>query len=346
MKKSLVLSTMALAAVSVFTLAPTAFADSANAAAIAGQQHDQQVEATKTQFRKILEEMSLERAQALMPSTTASDKVALDTELQNQTAQLQALGVTPISAAQAQAIQTASTSSTMTPQVVTPPSTSDVNWYSYNLTFYDGGTGKTYDVQELYAQGLNSNSNLGTAADAAYFTTNAAFDPSVLQQEGISLLWIYGSKLIGTVVEKIPYANLLPWELLIPQPPSGVLVNSQFMTYRGLETVCFAYVKPDGMSDSYQSLSFISNMVSVSSDYHAAGFDGHGGSYVNNSAPVENNAMYSQYYADTTMEVTAYENYPYAQSRSWLPSYSFENYDHSSSVSVSLIEPSFPAQIS
>ncbi|MBB2483435.1 hypothetical protein H5P36_25100 [Bacillus sp. APMAM] len=150
----------------------------------------------------------------------------------------------------------------MTPYVSTPPSTSHIKWHSYNFTW--NYNGKDYDVQELYAQGLDGSSNLATGANGVPLWQNAN-----LLVDGIkTLASIYVQKGIGL----IPVVQWSPYELLFSSSTTNVTSNSDIVTYRSLSTVCFAYVKKHGASDTSQSLSFVSNEFSIASTQTLAGY--------------------------------------------------------------------------
>jgi len=57
----------------------------------------------------------------------------------------------------------------------------------------------------------------------------------------------------------------------MPDSPD-LIGNTDVVTYRGLETVCFSYVNPVGQPDE-QTMSYISNWVDLSSIQVQAGYN-------------------------------------------------------------------------
>ncbi|PYI50051.1 hypothetical protein [Paenibacillus flagellatus] len=311
------------------------FASSAMATPVkntpAQDKHNAAIDAKKEKIRAKFEELGEYRANKLLQAAkngTDVDPQQLDsTEVQLES-DLQALGVNAITPAQAQAI--ANGGSDVSIQVTVPPSNSNVKWYDIRYTYYTGGT--TYAVQELYAQGLAGGTNLAAGQNGVTLYTNK----QILVKNVTYIAQMYAQKAIGT----IPIVQWLPYEMLFSDN-SQVTNNSHVITHRSLSTVCFSYVKLDGQSDNYQSLSYVSNMVSVASSHTLAGY--------NNGSPYskttdKSNTDYATNYASPTSAVNAYKD-PYAPRQSFISFYRFYNNDQTASLTQYIINPSFPAQI-
>lgn len=297
----------------------------------AQNKHNAAVEAKKEKIKAKFEELGKHRADKLLQAAKNGSDV--DPQQQDSTevqleSDLQELGVSTITPTQAQAI--ANGGSDVSIQVTVPPSNSNVKWYEIRYTYYTGGT--TYAVQELYAQGLAGGTNLAAGQNGVTLYTNK----QILVKNVQNIASMYAQKAIGL----IPIVEWLPYELLFSDN-SQVTNNSHVVTHRSLSTVAFSYVKLDGQSDNSQSLSFISNMVSVASSHTLAGY--------NNGSPYskstdKSNTDYAPNYASPTSAVNAYKD-PYAPRQSFISYYRFYNSDQSASLTQYIINPSFPAQI-
>lgn len=217
-----------------------------------------------------------------------------------------------------------------TPFVDTPQTNSAIKWYSNRYTYNYKGT--SYNVQQLYAQGLNGNSSLAKGKNGATLYSKKQVAVANLK----NILSIYVQKGIGL----IPIVQLAPYELLFSNN-SGVTNNSHVITYRSLSTVCFSYVRPTSKGDNYQNLEFVSSKISIASSHTLAGYK-NGTPYskttdknVSTSAPI---------FAPIKEAVMSYVDVS-AQSSSFIHSFSFYNEDNSKSLIEYPITPSFPAQV-
>lgn len=203
-----------------------------------------------------------------------------------------------------------------------------------------GGTGKTYDIQELYAQGKNGNRDLDNGRVGAILYNGQNWVVSSLQ----TLASIYAQKAIGTVANLDLITAWAPYELLYSSSTNGTVVkiNSESVNYNSNQTVCFAYVQDDGQP-STNFMSFVSNMVSVASTQVFGGWYSDGQSYNLGSSKIS--TIYSPDYADPTSEVNAFISPSYSPTNSYVGDFVFYNPDHSASITQYLIEPGYPAQV-
>lgn len=218
----------------------------------------------------------------------------------------------------------------VSPFITAPPSTTSIKWYiiNYNIT----RDSVTYVLQDLYAQGLDGGSNLAKGANGATLYTNK----QILVKNITNIASMYAQKVIGL----IPIVNWLPYELLFTTN-DNVTNNSHVVTHRSLSTVCFTYVKKSGQSDSYQTLGWMSNMVSVASSHTLAGY--------NNGSPYskttdKSSTMYADYYASGSKAVDYFTGVSF-QTQSYISNYKFYNHDQTASLSYSVVNPNFPAHI-
>lgn len=297
-------------------------------------QHNQQVLKRKTQIDQLLSDMQRQRAQGLLGAlnriaSPATGKAAIASE---QT-KLASLGVQHLSISQAQAIINRSNGSsnsltparaaslaTIRPEVSTPPSTSDVQWYSASYTWYYNGS--NYDVQELYAQGLNGNSDLSSGANGVVMYTNAQ-----LRVMGLETLAVEAADFAASFVPVVKYvpSALLPGFSNF----SGVVNDSENVTYRSLETMCYAYVRPTGSPTYYQEMTFTSNWEDIADTQVLAGYN-YGSPYTKSTNQTESIA--APYFANANSEVKAYVDGPYAPHVSWVSAFQFYNWNDTAQV--------------
>ncbi|HEY2492260.1 MAG TPA: hypothetical protein VGI33_05055 [Paenibacillus sp.] len=295
---------------------------------------NKEIELKKEQVNRILEKLQEYRLETMNEGNEARAKT-LDNTGTDLEAQLNSLGVNEISPKEALEMQ--GNSGTITPFVTVPPTTSTIKWYELSYV-YVGSNGKKYDIQELYAQGLREGTSLSKAADGEVLYTGKQY--SIKSFTNIAS--IYLNKLLGDIISSNIIAKFAPTELLIPNFTSKTLGNSLTTTYRSLTTACFSYIKPSGSTNS-QSLSFISNMFSLSSSVTSAGYDGLGGSYVK-TTPEFKTSVQATGYASSSK---AYDSFvsSSADTRSFLTGFTIYNQDTSAYVKVYVATPSFPSQV-
>lgn len=316
-----------LCSVMFFTFSSIGFAANENAKDIANLK----VEVQKEKIQKTLEELQTSRAKKLLEQEKKDKVDVLELE-SNETSlekDLEALGVKKLSQKEVKAHF--SDKDVITAQTVVPPSTSAINWYAYNYTYTRNNV--SYAVTDLYAQGLNGNSNLAVGANGAVLYSNK----EIIVQNITNIASMYVQKAIGL----IPVVAWLPYEFLFSSN-SNVTNNSHVITHRSLSTVCFNFVKLTGQSDDYQQLTFRSNMITVASSHTLAGY--------NNGSPYSKTTdrtqtSYADNYSSATYAVNAFIDYSYNPSRSYIDSYKFYNPDRSKSITYYVITPEFPAQI-
>lgn len=295
----------------------------------AQEEHNQKVMLEKEKVLDLLSKLGESQAKAELDKTKVNrviySKGLEESYVKNLEKQLFDLGVTTLTENEIATIQARN----ITPYVTLPPTTKSVKWYSYKATVNNGG--QKYEVQELYAQGLNSNSNLSNGRNGATLYSNQQIAVNNLS----TLASIYAQKAIGNV----PIVNWTPYELLFSSN-SGVTNNSHVITYRSLSTVCFSYVKKSGQSDNYQDLRHVSNMVSIASTNTLAGYRS-GKPYTQSKD--QTNTSYATNYANFSKAVEAHKNN--SIHRSYISNYTFYNHNRTKSVTQSILKPSFPANI-
>lgn len=215
--------------------------------------------------------------------------------------------------------------------ITVPTSTSTVKWYSYTYTIAYGG--QNYNLQDVYAQGLNGSSILANGANGVVLARQ-----NVAVNTISTIASIYGQKLLSTGLNAIsPVLAWSPYELLFSNN-TAVTNNSHLVTYRSLSTICFTYAKKASESSNYQNLSFVSNMVSIASTHTLAGY--------NNGVPYTKSTDTSTTaYADEFGSMDGACN-AYSHSRntyySFIKSYVFYNHDRSASITQNVINPKYP----
>lgn len=293
------------------------------------ERHNQKVMLEKEKVLELLKKLGehrskkeLDRSKKNGVSSPNDEQDVYEERLEKE---LLELGVSELSENEIASIQ----EKNITPNVDTPPSTSSVKWYSYRIGVYSGG--QNYEVQELYAQGLNNNTNLANGRNGVTLYSNQQIQVNNLS----NIASIYTQKAIGNV----PVVRWLPYELLFSDN-NEVTNNSHVITYRSLSTVCFSYVKREGQSDNQQSLSYVSNMVSIASSNTLAGYrDGSPYSRTTDKS----NTDYATNYANATTAVNEYRNN--TTNRSFISNYKFYNHNRTKSITQSIINPSYPVQI-
>ncbi|MCM3175568.1 hypothetical protein [Paenibacillus sp. MER 99-2] len=333
MRKRLVSSILSFALLLSFSSTSFASADiSPNE-----EQLNAQVEANKQQIIETMEKLNEHRANKLLEEAKGESTEAMSSSLQilyqdplelKLEQDLKKLGVTSLSNDEVN--QRFSDPNLVLPQVTVPPSTSAIKWYEINYSITRNGI--TYNLQDLYAQGLNGNSKLAVGANGSTLYTNK----QILVRNVTNIASMYAQKAVGL----IPVVQWLPYELLFSSN-TNVTNNSHVVTHRSLSTVCFTYVKKSGQSDSYQNLGWISNMFTVASSHTLAGY--------NNGSPYsetkdKTNTVYADNYASGSRAVD-YLTGVSLQTRSFISSYTFYNHDRSAKLTYSVVNPSFPLQI-
>lgn len=291
--------------------------------------HNQKVMKEKEKILDLLTKLGEARTQSELDNSKIDillyDKAKRESYEENLEKQLFDLGVTELTDNELKTMQAMD----VTPAVTPPKSTSSVKWYSYRVGVYSGG--QHYEVQELYAQGLNSKTNLANGRNGVTLYSKQQIRVSSLKQIGS----IYAQKAVGTV----PVVQWLPYELLFSNN-NGVTNNSHVVTYRSLSTVCFSYVKRKGQSDSNQKLSYISNMVSIASTNTLAGYR-NGKPYTKSTD--KTNTSYATNYASSTAAVNAYKNN--VKRNSFIRNYKFYNHNKTKSITQSVLTPSYPVHV-
>ncbi len=212
-----------------------------------------------------------------------------------------------------------------------PPTTDSIKWYDYDIIVYRDG--KRYDVQEVYAQGLDGNSSLALGKDGHIMYSNK----KIIVNELKNIASIYAQKAISL----IPIVSWLPYELLFVSGDNAT-INSSNITYRSLSTVCFSYVNEQGKP---QELSFISNTYDIAASHTYAGYKD-GKPFAD---PVSTyNVVYADRYASTSAAVDSYVEIC-APSLSFSDTFEFREYDDNGNIlathKVYPITPLYPFQV-
>jgi len=318
-----------LSAALMLSFSSISFADNA-------QQSNETIDQNKQQALEVMQKLNEYRANKLLGEakqdlngggnniqlkTMDLTEIGLEAELEN-------LGVKELSIEEVK--QQFGNADEVSPLVVAPPSTSHIKWYTIDYTITRSGV--TYNLQDLYAQGLDGGSNLAVGANGATLYSNK----SVIVKNIANIGSIYAQKVIGL----IPVVQWLPYELLFSSN-DNVTNNSHVITHRSLSTVCFTYVKKSTDPDSYQTIGWLSNMVSVASSHTLAGYNA--GSPYSKSTD-KSNTTYADNYASGSNAVDYYSGVS-SQTRSYISSYKFYNPDKTLSLTYYVVNPSFPAQI-
>lgn len=217
----------------------------------------------------------------------------------------------------------------LSPFVVTPPSTSRVRWYSHRHNY--NYLGQAYEVQQLYAQGLSSSSNLTGGQGGVQLYSNLEIITSNISE----LASIYTQKAIGLV----PLVGWLPYELIGSK--KSVSTSHNF-TYNYVTTVCFSYVKLSGQSDNSQVLSYVSNFLTVKSTHIFSGIKD--GKLWDNTETLDNTS-YASSYASLLSAVNSYRNTSAPATSSFVSRITFYNHDKSRSHSVNVYTPVNPTWV-
>ncbi|SMG43654.1 hypothetical protein [Paenibacillus aquistagni] len=287
-------------------------------------------ETQKQKVLLIMEQLSQLRANQLLQESKSGSVQAISTSNQMEASlesQLESLGVEKLTSEQVRARYTKYSAQ---PLITPPPSTSKVKWYV--LRYDSTRNGVTYNIEELYAQGLNSGTNLAVGANGATLYTNK----QILVKNLINIASIYTQKAIGA----IPVVNLLPYELLFTNN-DNVTNNSHVVTHRSLTTVCFSYVKRSDQSDYYQNLSYSSNMYTLAASHTLAGY--------NNGQPYskttdKTNTVYADNYASSSKAVDYFISTTLTGT-SFVSSYTFYNHDKSANLKYNVLTPTAPGQV-
>ncbi|MFD0673102.1 hypothetical protein [Cohnella sp. GCM10027633] len=284
----------------------------------------------KAEILKLFEQMSDLDLQRISASQTVQSKIAVDSKntVSSQSLNLQkieledqlgTLGVRKLSPTEGQQLinaeqSKASNNNIVTPYITVPSDTSNVDFYELNYTHTRGS--KTWDIQEVYARGTN----IGTAL----YRSEAAF--TIVSGTSVSttnlaspILKVYAEKIIGAVIEKIPYADLLPYELFtgIPSGASSVTMNGEYLNYSELTTVCFTYVKDHSTSGPIDTLSYVSSMFEISSIHHSTGIANAGtpnAKTLTSASLARTEYIYATDYAVASKAVDAFLNFKKATS--------------------------------
>lgn len=322
----------------ILTVSFSSISFAAEDTSLTDDQHNAQVNETKQKIVEIMEKLNEHRATKLLKETdtqqtgTVQDSLnligSLDPIELKLEKELRYLGVNTLT--NEEVTQRFRDPNSVSPQVSVPPTTSAIKWYEINYSITRNGT--TYSLQDLYAQGLNGNTNLAVGANGSTLYTNK----QILVKNLTNIASMYAQKAVGA----IPIVQWLPYELLFSSN-DNVTNNSYVVTHRSLSTVCFTYVKKSGQSDSYQTLGWISNMFTVASSHTLAGY--------NNGTPYskttdKTNTTYADSYASGSKAVDYFTGVS-SQTRSFVSSYTFYNHDKSAKLTYYVVNPSFPAQI-
>lgn len=265
------------------------------------------------------QEMGIESEHALTSSYNTNE--------QSIEEQLFKLGVTEVQQDELRRL----TQNDPVPRIYIPPNTSTTRWYSYRHTMNYNGI--SYNIQELYAQGMNGNSSLSEGRDGVTLYSGGQLLVSGLKY----IASMYAQKVIGL----IPVVNWTPYELLFSDN-SKVVNDSHVITYRSTSTVCFTYVRLSSQDDDYQNLSFVSNSISVAASHTLAGYD-NGRPYAK-SSPEENTTINADTYAPLLGAVQSYLESPLPK-YSYASYYVFYNQDKTKSILQHVATPEFPGQV-
>lgn len=137
-----------------------------------------------------------------------------------------------------------------------PSTTASVRWYSQNITYLYNGT--AYVVQRLYAQGLDSTSNLCGLDAATFYLESSTLWEDIVDLLDEKVITVYAQKMVGLV----PIIKWLPYEWFFEDdgiiPNQGTIEAAVTFACAYVGTVCFMYVYPAG-SPSSEKLSYVSN---------------------------------------------------------------------------------------
>ncbi|EES71154.1 hypothetical protein POTG_04236 [Paenibacillus sp. oral taxon 786 str. D14] len=208
--------------------------------------HDSISPQTKMEIIKTMEELTKISLEKLNPQNSSKLSSNAEGTLRKKLSSLGVRELTPIE------VQEKISKNLVTPNVSVPPSNSNVRWYE--LRYTHTRSGKTYDIQELYAQAVGYNTNLYSSNNTLYLINGTKTQVNV----GQALINVYANKLIGVIASLNPITNILPYELFvkIPDGSSTISMNSDFISYRLLSTACFSYVKDSGKSDDYLTMTY------------------------------------------------------------------------------------------
>lgn len=286
------------------------------------------------EITKLLSELGEHRAEKLLASednVVANQEYKLDeTEIKLE-ARLKELGVTELTESEVAELKLEG--KIINPQATVPISTSATKWY--NERHYYALNGKEYEIQRISAQAITSKSSLSNSGDKLLYT-NKQIAVNNLNE----LASLYVEKLIGAAVGTVKVVGWLPYELLFPNN-TKVISSQHRVVYVSTSTVAFNYAKLYGQSDSYQQLSFVSNMSSLAQSHILTGID-NGVGYSKSNDKV--NTVYAENYASLKSAAQAFEN-PYAQGQSFIRKYVFYNHDKTASITQYLENPTFPVQV-
>ncbi len=334
MKKRLISLTIIL---SLIMLSSFTFADSESLLSVYEQnEHNKAVEENKQKINEIMDEMAGYTTSKLLHESKGFNKhskSSQDINILNFKKQLKSLGVESVSVERVNQIinNSKSNNSEFDAKVTVPEDTSGVNWFEHVYTYYYGG--KQYELQELYAQGLNSDTNLATGVDGATLYSNKEY----LLKEFDNICSIYSQKIIGLV----PVFQWLPYELFFGGDDNAT-VESHIITYRSISTVCFIYVKEYSQSDNQQALSFVSNKFNLGSSHTVAGIHYGLAKVKSEDGNVD---VYSTDYASAPSAVKNFTDPLNNNSFSYAENFRFYSPDKAKSLTGYVLTPFFPYQI-
>lgn len=252
---------------------------------------------------------------------------------------LSSLGVKELTSNQVQSI---ASKNLVTPYVTVPGSNSNVRWYEIRYTHTRSG--KSYEIQELYAQAVGYRTNLYSSSDGLYLINGGQEQVNL----GQALINVYANKLIASVAALNPITNILPYELFIniPNGTTVIAMNSDFVTYRALSTACFSYVKDAGKSDDYLTLSYTSNMFDISATHVTAGISNPGTSSakpVTSANATFTNSVYATDYASSSKAVDQFLNL--SRTTSYAKATVWRTASGKYTATADIFTPSLPSQI-
>lgn len=122
--------------------------------------HDSVSPQTKMEIIKTMEELTKISLEKLNPQNSSKLSSNAEGTLRKKLSSLGVRELTPIE------VQEKISKNLVTPNVSVPPSNSNVRWYE--LRYTHTRSGKTYDIQELYAQAVGYNTNLYSSNNTLY----------------------------------------------------------------------------------------------------------------------------------------------------------------------------------
>lgn len=234
--------------------------------------------------------------------------------------------------------------SIITPNVAVPPST-NVTWSSYRTTY--SYNGKSYEVQRLIADANTKDSNLKNNGSRA-ISTSYKWQAGVMNLIKVTASEIGGNiPVLGTAMT---FYDAVVGTISSIGRTTEIDGGDCVYSWSSVTRAVFSYVKPVGKSDDYQTMSYISTKSTVATGYQIPTFTYKTTSGSTTVSPkiVQGSKTFTitpSGYDNTYNAVYAFVNYPYAQTRATVDSFSLTGLDNKSVSTVYVVSPAFPAHI-